>query len=287
MNPDDYAEPGGGKTLRRALRSVARCVNAAPVILVLLALVLISTPCRANAAEPGLTNLPPAEALLEAVRNRMPRDPLAIRGDFTISRTQQRKKQRLNMEILLDWGSQPLSAVYTILDPFGLELEELSIARLGHDTYLNYSRGSPLNAAPVPDLGTMIQNSDVTWRDLSLGYLWWPGGETVGTDAVKGHHCYVIDLANPAGDGGNYARVRLWISQKALMLLKAEGFSQNGELRKRLAMKSFKKVGTQWIAKQIDITSHPAGSRTRFAVRRIIIAEDRSRGQNDPFAPAE
>jgi hypothetical protein len=224
-----------------------------------------------DAADPAL---PPAAALIEEVRARLPREPLEISGELSIRRQKGIVIGRVNMDISMDLGGRPASVRYSIRDAFGKDMEQMTITR--HDdgaVRMDYEKGDPLEPAALPAMYEPIQGSDVSWADLAVVFLTWPGGQTVGRDQVKGQPCFVVEVVAPQGTGRDaserpYARVRLWIHEQMRMLLQVEGYDAGGGLVRRLQIRGVRRVGQQrWMVKEMEVESFPSAHRTRFCVR--------------------
>jgi len=222
-------------------------------------------PASAQHDEPAF---PAAAGLLAAVRARLPQEPVGIHAQLIVRSPRFEERIRLNVDVELDWGRpQPVSS-YTVRDYFGAPLQRLTVKRQAtEDSHYTFASGPAMTNAALPDLAAAIQGTDVSWLDLSLAYLWWPGGETVGVDTILGQNCYMLELPAPRRSQAGYARVKLWVSAKSMMLLRAEAYDAAGALKRQVALKSFKKMGDQWIAKRIDVTSYPSGRRTQLLVR--------------------
>ncbi len=226
---------------------------------------------------PDASTCPPAAELLSRVVASLPDVPLTVTAQLqSRSRTGQREKT-LNAEMRLDWSGRPPSARYTLSDAFGDPLEALNIVwRRGRRSY-EYLAGPGLAPAAVPDLSAPVQGMEVSWMDLSFSFLWWPGGETVGAEKIKGRYCCIVDLPAPEGEGGIYAGVRLWIDPQINLLLQAAGYDAAGVPLRLLEVKSFKKVKDVWVIQNVDIQSLPSRRRTSLRVRNVAVegaAED-------------
>lgn len=270
MNSDDNSFPGIQPGMRRvrtrdvphsfAWRSLGRAIAVA---------VMLGTAHCASAlnSDPAF---PAADGLLAAVRARFPQEPVGIHGQLIVRSPRISDRIRLNVDVTLDWGTAPTLSSYTVRDYFGAPLSRLTVRReaSGEPRYA-FSSGAELTNAVLPDLASSIRDTDISWLDLSLAYLWWPGGETVGVESVLGQRCYIIYLEAPQRAQSGYSNVKLWISVKSMMLLRAEAYDANDALVRRVALKSFKKIDDQWVAKRVDVTSHPSGHRTRLLVRSV------------------
>jgi len=270
MNFDDNSFPRAQAHVRRAgtARVCTDLARRSKRRFVAVAMILVAAlPASAQHDDPAF---PAADGLLAAVRARLPQEPLGIHGQLIVRSPRLEKRIRLNVDVELDWGHpQPVSS-YTVRDYFGAPLQRLTVKHQStEDPHYTFASGPAMTNAALPDLSTAIQGTDVSWLDLNLAYLWWPSGETVGVDTILGQNCYMLELPAPQRSQAGYGRVKLWISTKSMMLLRAEAYDAGGTLKRRVALKSFKKIGDQWIAKRIDVTSHPSGRRTQFLVRDV------------------
>lgn len=227
-----------------------------------------------GASASGQPTLPEARALLNDVILALPDIPLRITGDLTARARGGHPDVRKGVEMLLDWQADPPTARYTLRDAFGGPLSHLAItwARPGAPEY-RFFEGYPLRAAPLPDLVAPIPGTDISWMDLSLSFLWWPNAKTVGREDVRGQSCWVVDIPAPNAFAG-CAGVRLWISPRINIMLKAEAYDGANKPMRRFDVKSFKRINNRWVIKDIELTSLPARTRTTLRVRNV---EDRTR----------
>jgi hypothetical protein len=244
-----------------------------------------SSPISPPGGAVGVEAPPAANDILRNVVARLPHEPLAIMGSLTTRKPKGVVVRSLNFDLLADWGSRPARVQYTLRDAFGSTLEQLTMTRdSSNKTGFAYARGSPLEPAPRPGLFDAIQGTDVSWIDLTLAFLWWPGGKVTGEEKIKGHLCDVIELPAPADRAGEagadspYSRVRLWIDRKHCMLLQAEGYDHGGRALRRLWAKGFKKINERWMIKEMEIQSYPVLHRTKLLIHDV-------RPANVPFPP--
>lgn len=239
-------------------------------VLLLLALA-IAGPQAARAEE----DAPAAQELLTQVIGALPDIPLLITGDLQAKDRQGTLEERLNVEMLLDWQDSPPTARYTLRDAFGATRSHLAIVwPPGGKAEYRYLEGQPLHAAPLPDLVAPIGGTDISWMDLSLSFLWWPGGVTRGAGEVRGRTCWVMDLPAPDEAFSGCSGVRLWVDPKIGIMLRAEAYGHQDQLMRRMEVKSFKKINDRWVIKDIELTSFPSRHKTYLRVRDV---QDRSR----------
>jgi len=215
-----------------------------------------------------------ANPLLAGVISVLPDIPLVVNGDLLKKGADGKIVTTYRVEMVLDWKADIPTARYTIRDAFGSSLEHLAItwAVAGEPEY-RYFTGHPLSAATLPPLNQAILDTDITWLDLSLSFLWWPGGDVQGTETVRGRLCQVVDVPAPDHQVADFDGVRLWIESKIGIVLRAEGYDENGELIRRMDVKSFKKIRKHWVIKDIEFQSFPGKTKTALLVRDVLERE--------------
>jgi hypothetical protein len=223
---------------------------------------------------------PPAEELLGTVTASLPAVPVLVKAQIQSRNAGGEVERSFGADMRLDWHGRPPSAKYTINDAFGDTLEGLNIVwpEAGPREF-RYFKGDPPVAAKLDNLYGAIQGTDIGWMDLSLSYLWWRGGKTVGAEKIKGRYCYIVDLRAPAGEAGEYAGVRLWIDPQIRILLQAAAYDAQGQLVKILEVKSFKKIRGVWIIQNLDVQSFPIRHKTTLRVKEAAVegAEESSK----------
>lgn len=232
---------------------------------------LFSLPCPSAPAD----ELPAADAILAGVMGALPDIPLLVTGELQSRSKNGKLEQRLNVEMLLDWQDSPPGARYTLRDTFGATISHLGLSWPA-DGLVEYRffKGNPLQASPVPNLAEPIEGTDISWLDLSLAFLRWPGAMMRGSEEVKGRDCFVLDIPAPVGEFGECNGVRVWIDPRINILLRAESFNHESKLMRRLEVKSFRKINDRWFIKDIEIQSHPSRHKTILRVRDV---QDRAR----------
>jgi len=228
----------------------------------MLAAMLSLAPSRSAAAEPN--------PLLSGVVAVLPDIPLVVQGDLRQRDGKGKVTSTFRVEMVLDWKADVPTARYTIRDAFGANLEHLAITwKVAGQPEYQYFEGQPFRAAALPPLNQVIQGTDITWLDLSLSFLWWPGGEVRGEEEVRGRDCHVIDVPAPPEQVTGFNGVRLWVDTKIGIVMRAEGYDEQGMLMRRMDVKSFKKIRDRWVIKDIEFQSFPAKTRTSLLVRDV------------------
>lgn len=212
-------------------------------------------------------SLPSASELLQSVIDHMPQEALVISGRLTASRGVTDAPVAQRVDVLLSLTGVTAYARYTLADTFGTQTEQFIIRRrAGKPPEYRYLAGQPPLESPDPNLFQTIANSEICWMDLSLGFLWWPGGKTIGKETIKDRLCYVVDVWAPQPSREQYSMVRLWIDEKVGMMLQADGYDFKGEMKRRVAVKSIKRIDERWMIKDLEIRSYPSEVKTFLRV---------------------
>ena len=119
---------------------------------------------------------------------------------------------------------------------------------------------------PIPE--GRVMDTDVTWLDLSMDYLWWKNprfeAEREG-ESVHGQKCSVI-LVDPPDAAAGIRSVRLWADKKNGCLLQAEELDAEGKPVRRLWGTRVKKFDGRWMANVLETETLGSGRRTKITV---------------------
>ena len=209
-----------------------------------------------------------ADQILSQVRHSFPRQPVTLTAQLKTKGRDRKDTARYQAELKLDWGGSVPTAAYRISDHFGTPLEKLTLnwsgATSNHAAYFTGPNESP---QPLPPLTQAIQQTDFTWLDLSLDFLWWSDGERVGEDEWKNRRCHIIKLPAPAALSAHINTITLWVDQTVPMLLKAETYGPDGALTRRLQVNSFKKINGEYMVQDIEVKQYPSRHKTTLRVK--------------------
>lgn len=109
-----------------------------------------------------------------------------------------------------------------------------------------------LSAFPDSKIGQAISDTDLSYEDLSLRFLYWPSPKIIGEDTVKTQGCYIVSVNNPDGRG-NYSRCDLWIHKKASALMQMKGYDKNGEHIKTFRVAELMKVDGDFAVEKMKV----------------------------------
>jgi hypothetical protein len=110
-----------------------------------------------------------------------------------------------------------------------------------------------------------ILNTDVTWSDLTLDYLWWDDfsfdREREG-ESVHGQVCAVV-VMKKAG-----RTVRVWVDRKTGAMMQAEEFEGEKAVR-RLWGTRIKKFSGRWMPNVLEVETLGSGHRTKITIEEM------------------
>ena len=118
--------------------------------------------------------------------------------------------------------------------------------------------------------GGRILDTDVTWSDLTLDYLWWKDvsfDESRSGVSNQGIVCKVLLLR----DGNR--EVRAWVDRRTGAMLQAEE-SSGGKVVRELFCTSLKKFGDRWAPRNIEVGPKGARYRTKIVVEDVQVVGD-------------
>lgn len=207
---------------------------------------------------------------MQNLLSRLPSKPVTLTGEL-LTTPVTGETSRLTISIQLRY---PREAIYTIGDAFGKPLEQITVLRDHARVSYLYLSGDPMRGAPAPSLDQPIQNTALSWMDLTLGFLWWEGGRIIGQEENRGQPCYVLERRAAPRDLMPYASMRIWIDTRVSMLMEAIGYDMLENPLRRLSIKSFKKINHEWMVKDLEVENFATHSTTTLRIRNAVRAEE-------------
>ena len=122
-------------------------------------------------------------------------------------------------------------------------------------------RGSQLfeegkgGAHPVSpaDFAARVRDTDITFEDLALRFLYWPKAKIDGEETKLTRKCWKLHLEPGNRSESRYAVVLLWVEKQSGAFLQAEGYDAAGKISKRFKVVSAQRAEGGWILKQMRI----------------------------------
>lgn len=113
-------------------------------------------------------------------------------------------------------------------------------------------------ARPFPDekIRQAIGQTDVSYEDLALKFLYWKDPQIVGRQKLNGQDCWRLHVVNPEKTG-RYREVSVWVTMKQRALMRVVGYGPRPD---RVPLKQFEitgvmKVGDLFTVKSMKVTS--------------------------------
>jgi hypothetical protein len=101
-----------------------------------------------------------------------------------------------------------------------------------------------------------VRDTQITYEDLSLCFLYWPIATVLGQQTVLLQSCWIVRVQPGSHGDTQYSKVDLSISKKTGALMQAEAYDQAGKLLRKFKVISGQPVGEGlWILKEMRIES--------------------------------
>lgn len=120
-------------------------------------------------------------------------------------------------------------------------------------------------AAVAYEKSGRILQTDVTWSDLTLDYLWWDEFEfdpERESETVHGQVCLVILMKK------GERTVRVWVDRKTGAMMQAEEV-RDGKAVRRLWGTRIKKFGDRWAPNVLEVETVGSGHRTKITIEEL------------------
>jgi hypothetical protein len=228
--------------------------------------------------------LPNGNALLQAVRDRLPAEPITLKATLktvTSVRSGPDEITRVKAESTMDFGADIPHGSYTIFDLKGMPIEKVVVEWVKGDARFTYFEGANLLRKQDFVSTQMLKNAPFTWYDLSLSFLWWPQAKTIAQSQKTIRKVWLVDLEPPVELRQTYSRVRLQIDQAETLVRAATVFDAQGEKIREIEMKGLQELDGIYMFKDMAIISWPGRVKTTILVKDLL----RSGEAGEPVPP--
>ena len=196
-----------------------------------------------------------AAQVLANCQAMLPTRPVELKGAIVLRNRKGIVRSEYGYRLVLDRSKTPAEVDLTICERDGTNvLKHVTLKRPG----------------AIPEGNVM--DTDVTWLDLSLDYLWWTNPryevEREG-ESVHGQKCSVILVDPPDAAASGVKTVRLWADKKNGCLMQAETLDANSRAVRRLWGTRVKKFGERWMANVLETETLGSGRRTKITVEEL------------------
>ena len=204
-----------------------------------------------SGAESAPVSEPTAADVLANCQAMLPTRPVELTGVLVLRNRKGIVRSEYGYTLVLDRSRTPAEISVEIRERNGTNvLKRVTLKRPG----------------PIPE--GCVMDTDVTWLDLSMDYLWWKTprfeAEREG-ESVHGQKCAVI-LVDPPDAAAGIRSVRLWADKKNGCLLQAEELNADGKPVRRLWGTRVKKFDGRWMANVLETETLGSGRRTKITV---------------------
>jgi hypothetical protein len=104
-----------------------------------------------------------------------------------------------------------------------------------------------------------VAGMGISYEDLALRFLFWPGATLEGEERLMLSKCWKIRVKRPKASASAYEEVVLWVSQSNGAFLKSEAYGEHGVLVRRLTVRSVQTIGGATALKQLRAESPNEG----------------------------
>lgn len=109
---------------------------------------------------------------------------------------------------------------------------------------------------PEKKISAPIAETDVSYEDLALKFLYWPNAKIAGEEKINSQDCWRIHVVNP-DETGRYREVSVWVSKRHRALMRVIGY---GPRPAAIALKQFEiadimKVNDAYTVKTMKVSS--------------------------------
>lgn len=132
--------------------------------------------------------------------------------------------------------------------------------RLGEkDSRLEEIKGGKTEKVGVAKFDEKIRDTDVTYEDLAMKFLYWPDARVIGDDRIMTSDCWKLEIHPANKSETSFSKVVVWIAKEHGGLMKAESYGHDGRLVRRFIVRNVMKRDGAWFLKTMRIETIPPG----------------------------
>lgn len=135
------------------------------------------------------------------------------------------------------------------------------------------------NALPAAKMVAPISNTDLTYEDLSLRFLYWPQPKWEGSENVAGQPCHKIRIERPKGAPGKYHVVYVWVHEKFGAFMRIRGHDDKGGLVKEFQVEDVMQIAKDtWTLRKMQVSTHDPSNGRRLSITDVSFDTPNQRG---------
>lgn len=204
----------------------------------------------------------PAPAVLAMARQMFPRDHIDVEGVLSTAEERGMNPTERPYALGLDWDAQTPRATVALYARRGdaAPLLRAEITRRGGRSGVTLTQPDG-TVYPGVRLNTPVGESDITWMDLTMDYLWWTDARFLSEAEIEaqnlsertcGRRCRIIEAKPPEPVPGCSA-VRLWIDEGTGYMLQAEQLNGRGAAVRRMWVQRIGREEGRWVPREFRI----------------------------------
>ena len=140
------------------------------------------------------------------------------------------------------------------------EVFHLRLNNNGHDLF-EIRDGKTLRFPP-DKLKQPIMGTDLSYEDLALRFLYWPGGQVLKQERIKTRACWLVRITNPRPGVGLYTTADVWVDQKSGALMRVIGYDRAGRPLKQFEVQETMQVGKTHTLQKMRVDRFETGGIT-------------------------
>ena len=144
------------------------------------------------------------------------------------------KKETLQLQIKERRSKSATDVVYQVLWPKDRKGESVLLRKSGSRPASASVFMPPNTLRTIDDLKEPLLGSDLSYEDVVEDFFAWERQAIVGTEAVDGVSCQLLESKPGKGERSIYGSVRSWIDMRRLVPLRVEKYSGSGQLLRRI-----------------------------------------------------
>lgn len=109
-------------------------------------------------------------------------------------------------------------------------------------------------------LSQKINNTDVSFEDISMRFLYWKDSRVIGDSKVNGRRCTRLRLKNPSKTAGDYRMVDVWVDKKYGAMMKLVGYNSKGQPLKQFLVTDVMRLGKGYTLRKMRVDTINADS---------------------------
>ena len=136
---------------------------------------------------------------------------------------------------------------------------------------------------PAAKLTQSIRDTDVTYEDISMRFLYWPDAKLEGEEKVGMFDCYKIRVDKPKPVASRYAAVYVWVSKKHGAFIKVQGYEAKGGLVKEFQVQDVMPLDNNtWGLRKMQVATHDPATGRRASISQVVFDKPASRKAPGP-----